>query len=143
MKSAWLYVFEQFRERFRDLFWRVVYRLPDFVLVLLAVSMPVFITVAQETTTLKPPEPSRDCVRLIGGDGQAGWGGVLCFTTDFSAQWYRNLVEFPTTISADCQVVGDEREKEACKNRKKLFIDHLTNNAIAGAVGFGLGSQRR
>ena len=143
MKSTWLYVSKQFRERFRDLFWYVMDRLPDLVLVLLAVSMPVFITVLQETTTLKPPEPSRDCIRLIGSDGQAGWGGPLCFAADFSAQWYRNLVEFPTTISADCQMVGDEREKEACENRKKLIIDHLTNNATAGAVGFALGSMRR
>lgn len=40
-------------------------------------------------------------------------------------------------------MVGDEREKEACENRKKLIIDHLTNNATAGAVGFALGSIRR
>lgn len=143
MESTWRYVSEQFRERFRDLFWYVMDRLPGLVLVLLAVSMPVFITVLQETTTLKPPEPSRDCIRLIASDGHGEWRRPLCFAADFSAQWYRNLVEFPTTISADCQMVGDEREKEACENRKKLMIDHLKNNATAGAVGFALGSLRR
>lgn len=143
MKSVWFYVVQQFAGRGRDLFDFVMDRLPEFVLVLLAVAAPVGFTVFHETATAKPPDPNHYCVRLIAGDGQAGWAGPFCFAADFAAQWYRNLVEFPASITADCQVVGDEREKQACADDKERIVGHFNAAVGAAFVGYYLGSMRR
>lgn len=142
-RSVWFHVSKQIKQSLTDFLWYVQYRLADIILVLLAVAAPIGFTTFYETATLKPPEPNNYCVRLVAGDGQANWGGPLCFAADFAAQWYRNVVEFPAAITADCQVVRDEREKKACADRKQWIVHHVGQAVGAGVVGFSLGSMRR
>lgn len=115
------------------------FALPDAALILLVVCVPIGFAALHETTAHKPPEANADCVRLMTVDGKSHWIGPLCFVKDFGAQWYRNLVEFSALVSADCEVMGEERDKQACAELKQQAVEKLHGYYVAGALGFMAG----
>ena len=130
-------------KRLGDFAFVVIGWLAQLVLPLLLVGAPILFTAFYETATVNPPQPNHYCIGLVARDGESVWRGPLCFAADFGAQWYRNVVEFPATVSADCEVMSDEREKQTCEDRKKFVVDHVWSAIWAGSIGFALGSIRR
>lgn len=129
-------VFQKLRESFFDALWFLESRLPDAVLILLAVFIPIALAAFHETVTLRPPEPNEYCVGLVAANGNNGWTGIACFSADFVAQWYDNLIELPSLVSADCQTMSDEAEKKRCEDVNGLIVSH----SAAAITGFAVGS---
>lgn len=92
---SWLHIIQQLRGRLSDWFRVVESRLPEIILVVALVGVPVVIAGIEETFRVTPLEPAGDCIGLMRTDGQAHWVGPFCFIKDAGANWIPALATLP------------------------------------------------